>query len=108
MRKKVKPLTKRDIQKLEKKPLGWKLTGKNTKLNKTFTFDEHIDALMFIARVTVHAQLIQHHPDIYFSYRTVKITLTTHEIKSLSKRDVTLLLRIEEIYQKGTEQQKGG
>ncbi len=100
MHKHDKPLTKRDIQKLEKSPLGWSLTAKNTKLVKTFTFDTHIDALIFIARLTVHAELLQHHPDITFTYAKVKITLTSHEQKTLTKKDVALLSRIEKTHAK--------
>lgn len=95
-----KPLTKREIQKLEKNRLGWKLTSKDTKVTKTFTFEKHIDALIFIARLTVHTEIIKHHPDILFTYCTVKITLTSHDQKALTKKDLALLSRIEKTHLK--------
>lgn len=100
MTKSDKPLRTREIQKLEKNTIGWKLTTKNTKLVKTFKFEKHIDALIFIARVTVHTELLHHHPDIHFTYGTVKMTLTSHEQKALTKKDLALLSRIEKTHQK--------
>lgn len=100
MHKHDKALTKRDIEKLEKNTLGWKLAAKNTKLVKTFDFDKHIDGLIFIARLTVHAELLQHHPVIDFTYAKVKITLTSSEQKTLTKKDLALMSRIEKTHKK--------
>ena len=96
-KKSEKPLSKRDIAKLEKNDLGWKLDSKQSKLTKTFDFDKHIDGLIFIARMTVHAEILKHHPDVTFTYAKVKVVLQTHEVKSLTKKDLALLSRIEKL-----------
>jgi len=75
----------------------FELTAKDTKLMASFTFASHVDALVFIARITVHAEVQQHHPDILFSHQKVKITLSTHEAKGITKKDVLLAKKIEEI-----------
>lgn len=93
-----KPLTKREIAKLEKNELGWKLNSTQTKLTRTFEFEKHIDALIFIARLTVHAELLKHHPDIHFTHEKVKMTLHSHEVGALTKKDLALLSRIEKVY----------
>jgi pterin-4a-carbinolamine dehydratase len=100
MTKSDKPLSKRELEKLEKNTIGWKLAAKNTKLVKTFEFEKHIDALIFIARITVHTELLHHHPDIQFTYCKAKITLTSHEQKALTKKDLALLSRIEKTHLK--------
>lgn len=100
MTKANKPLTKKELQKLADNTLGWKLSTGDTKLVKTFTFEKHIDALIFIARLTVHTELLQHHPTILFTHQTVKITLTTYEQKLLTKQDLALLSRIEKTHTK--------
>ena len=100
MAKANKPLTKKEMQKLTDNTLGWKLTSGDTKLVKTFVFEKHIDALIFIARLTVHTELLQHHPTILFTHQSVKITLTTHELKKLTRQDLALLARIEKTHTK--------
>jgi 4a-hydroxytetrahydrobiopterin dehydratase len=92
-----KILLKKEIQKLMKKFDSWTLNTKNTQLSKTFIFSDHINALVFIARITVHAQVLNHHPDIEFSYKKVKITLTTHNHKGLTKIDFDLAKKIDSI-----------
>ena len=93
----MKSLTAKELKKVAKLDNDWKLTAKDTKLTKTYTFDKHIDALIFIARVTVNAEILKHHPDITFTYCKVKVTLTSHDIKALSKQDLLLMARIERL-----------
>lgn len=72
-------------------------TPKNTKLTATFDFKSHVEALVFIARITVHAEVEQHHPDIDFTYKKVKVSLTTHEAKGLTQKDIKLAKKIESL-----------
>jgi 4a-hydroxytetrahydrobiopterin dehydratase len=88
-------LKKSEINKELKKVDSWQLNSKATIIHKTVTFKEHLDALVFIARATVHAQVLNHHPDIEFSFKKVKVSLTTLDIKGLSKIDFDLAKRID-------------
>lgn len=97
MKTKTVLLKKVEINKLKKEFLLWKFNTQNTQISKTVTFKGHVDALVFIARITVHAQVMNHHPEINFTYRTVKITLCTHELKGLSKLDVELARKIDKL-----------
>lgn len=65
-----------------------------TNLTRSFSFDSHVEALVFIARITVHSEVLQHHPDIKFTYKKVKVKLTTHEPKGLTKKDIEMADRI--------------
>jgi len=86
----IKSLTKLQLRKFRKQFPDWQLNTNATKATLTAKFRNHIDALTFMARVTVHAEVLQHHPDILFTYATLKITLTTHEAQALTMRDVAL------------------
>lgn len=72
-------------------------TPKKSKLNAEFTFPTYVAALVFIARVTVFAEVLQHYPDIHFTHKKVKVSLTTHDVKGLTQKDVDLAKRIESI-----------
>ena len=101
MSTKLKSLTKSELQKALKGLTEWKLNPKGTTLTKTVTFQSHVDALVFIARVSVHAQVLDHHPEIVFTYAKVKVVLTTDTLKALSKKDIALAERIDSIVKKG-------
>lgn len=75
-------------------PDGWNLTPAGTKLKRTFLFDNYLTAFMFVARISVHAEAINHHPDISLSYGKVVVTLSTHESKSVTSKDIELAKRI--------------
>lgn len=97
-KKSAKVLSKKELKKLAKNYPRWKLDAKQTKLTQTFVFPQHIDALIFIARMTVNAEILKHHPHVTFTHLTVKVVLTTQEIKALTKQDLELLKRIEFIH----------
>jgi 4a-hydroxytetrahydrobiopterin dehydratase len=87
-------LNKKEIAKELKKLPEWSTNPKETSITYTRTFKNHIDALVFIARITVHAQVLGHHPEIVFTYNKVKVTLTTHDAKGLTKKDFELAQKI--------------
>lgn len=94
---KKKTLTKKQIESFCKKHEGWRTTPKHNLLYKTFPMDEYINGLMFIARVTVFAEMSSHHPDIEFSYGKVKVKLTTHDAKGVTELDTALAENIDQI-----------
>lgn len=98
MKKKTVLLSKREIKSVLKKYSEWSVNSKETQFYRTFKFRDYIQALVFIARTSVHAEVLQHHPDIEFSYGKVKVILTTHELKGLTKLDIALLERIDKLY----------
>lgn len=87
MKKNPLPSAK-DITAFKKNNPEWKFNAKNTTIARTFSFANHVSALLFIAKVTVHAEILQHHPDIKFTYAKAHISLTTHDLKTLSKLDL--------------------
>ena len=53
--------------------------------------------LAFVAKVAVHAEVMNHHPDIELSYGKVKVKLSTHDAKGLTTLDFELAKRIDGI-----------
>jgi 4a-hydroxytetrahydrobiopterin dehydratase len=72
---------------------GWKYdTGT---IRKQYTFASFRDSIAFVNRVADLAEAADHHPDIMIWYKVVTIVLTTHEIAGISKKDITLAIKID-------------
>lgn len=97
MARKPKILKPKDIDKKIAELSGWKLNTGKTQMHKTFEFPSFITALAFVAKITVHAEVLQHHPDIELSYGKVRVKLTTHDVKGLTKNDFELAKRINQL-----------
>ncbi len=93
----MKTLSSKQIAALQKKYPDWKLNKPETKLTATLKFQKHVEALVFLARLTVHAEVLNHHPDVLYSYKQLKITTTTHDAEGLTKLDKELTERIEHL-----------
>lgn len=103
---KAKPLTKTArvsvIAKLGRaeqkriKALGtiWKLDEAGKKLTATFDFQRYLDGFMFATRVSVYAEVMNHHPELCITPRQVKVILTTHSAKGVTVLDIELAERI--------------
>jgi len=100
---KAKKLTKKQIQALVKKYPDWSLNKPETKLVATLTFNKHVEAMVFLARMTVHVEVLNHHPEVLFTYKKLKITTTTHDVDGLSTKDSELIKRIEHLRVAGGE-----
>ena len=92
-----KPLNKKDVDKHLRLISEWAVNSKGTILSRTLLLPSFISALAFVAKIAVHAEVLQHHPDIELSYGKVKIKLTTHDAKGLTKADFELAKRIDNL-----------
>ena len=84
-----------DFEKEIKDLAGWEKV--ENKLNKNFKFKDFIEAFSFVTRIALISEKMNHHPDITISYNSVHIDLTTHDINSVSKNDIILAGKIEEL-----------
>ncbi len=91
-KKSAKALEK-SIQKLN----GWNSNAELTKITKVLEFSSFINALSFVAKIAVHAEVLNHHPTITITYKTVKVILTTHDAQGLTKLDFELAKRIDDL-----------
>ncbi len=92
-----KKLASTDIKKRLKKLPEWSVNTKETELSRSFTFRDFIHGLAFIAKISVHAEILGHHPDIELSFSKVKVKLSTHDVKGLTKVDFELAQRIDDL-----------
>jgi len=74
---------------------GWALAHDGEAISKDWTFDDFIAAFGFMTKVAMLAEKADHHPEWSNVYNKVTITLTTHDAKGLSERDMTLAAQID-------------
>ncbi len=67
---------------------GWTL--ENGKLHRKLKFDDFVDAFGFMSKVAIHAEKLNHHPEWFNVYNTVKIDLATHDVGGISDLDFQL------------------
>jgi 4a-hydroxytetrahydrobiopterin dehydratase len=60
------------------------------KLHKAFHFADFVAAFGFMTRIALIAERSNHHPEWFNVYRTVRVDLTTHDVKGISERDFAL------------------
>jgi len=84
-----------DLEKEIKDLAGWEKVV--NKLSKNFKFKDFIEAFSFVAKIALISEKMNHHPDITISYNSVHIDLTTHDINDVSKNDIILAGKIEEL-----------
>lgn len=65
------------------------------KLSKTFVFSNFIEAFGFMSKVAIYAEKVNHHPEWFNVYKTVKVQLTTHEVGGISEKDFDLANKME-------------
>ena len=56
-------------------------------MQRTFSFENFVDAMSFVNRVADLAEDFQHHPDILIRYNKVTLTLSTHDAGGLTDKD---------------------
>src|SRR3981189_877368 len=59
-------------------------------INKTFVFRDFNEAFGFMTRAALIAEKLDHHPEWFNVYKTVTVTLSTHDAGGLTERDITL------------------
>ncbi len=67
---------------------GWERQG--DKLHKTFTFADFSEAWGFMSRAALVAEKMDHHPEWFNVYRTVKVDLSTHDAGGITSLDMEL------------------
>mgnify|MGYP005726587825 CR=1 FL=1 len=85
------------IEKELKALSGWEPNKNHTMIAKSFPFPSFISGLAFVAKITVHAEVVGHHPDIELSYGKVTVKLTTYDVKALTKKDFEMAERVDGI-----------
>lgn len=69
---------------------GWQMVQGRDAIAKRFVFRNFVEAFGFMTRAALWAEKLNHHPEWSNVYKTVDVTLTTHDCDGLSELDVKL------------------
>jgi 4a-hydroxytetrahydrobiopterin dehydratase len=76
---------------------GWREAEGRDAITKTFVFGDFNAAFGFMARVALAAEKMDHHPEWFNVYKTVTVTLSTHDAGGLTARDIALAQAMDRI-----------
>jgi 4a-hydroxytetrahydrobiopterin dehydratase len=69
---------------------GWSEVAGRDAITKKFVFKDFNHAFGFLARAALVAEKMDHHPEWFNVYKTVEVTLSTHDAGGLTELDVEL------------------
>jgi len=69
---------------------AWRVAEGRDAITRTFTFADFNAAFGFMTRAALVAEKMDHHPEWTNVYRTVTVTLSTHDAGGLTARDIAL------------------
>lgn len=76
---------------------GWAMVEGRDAIVKTYVFDDFTHAFGFMTRAALWAEKWNHHPEWRNVYKTVAVTLSTHDVGGLSALDVKLARKMDQI-----------
>ena len=76
---------------------GWAMVEGRDAICKTFTFDDFTAAFAFMTRAALWAEKWGHHPEWTNVYKTVHVTLSTHDVGGLSALDAKLARKMDQL-----------
>ena len=68
----------------------WHEVSGRDAIAKKFVFKDFNEAFGFMARVALLAEKMDHHPEWSNVYKTVEVTLATHDAGGLMEKDIAL------------------
>ena len=69
---------------------GWSEVKGRDAITRKFVFKDFSEAFGFMARTALVAEKLDHHPEWFNVYKTVEVTLSTHDAGGLTELDIKL------------------
>ena len=69
---------------------GWNDVQGRDAIGKTFIFKDFNEAFGFMTRIALIAEKRDHHPEWFNVYKTVEVTLATHDAGGVTDKDIAL------------------
>ena len=69
---------------------GWNEVDGRDAIIRKFMFKDFNEAFGFMARAALIAEKLDHHPEWFNVYKTVDVTLSTHDAGGVTERDIAL------------------
>ena len=76
---------------------GWSEVDGRDAIAKTFVFKDFNAAFGFMTRAALVAEKLAHHPEWFNVYKTVEVTLATHDAGGVTELDVKLAEAMDKI-----------
>lgn len=76
---------------------GWSMVEGRDAIVKTFTFEDFTQAFAWMTRAALWAEKWDHHPEWFNVYKTVRVTLSTHDVGGLSTLDAKLARKMDSL-----------
>ena len=70
--------------------LEWREVEGRDAIARKFAFKDFNQAFGFMTRVALVAEKMDHHPEWFNVYRTVEVTLSTHDAGGVTEKDIAL------------------
>lgn len=71
-------------------PEGWSFENDGKAIVRTLRFNDFSEAFGFLARVALHAEKVDHHPEFTGVWNRVDFRLTSHDAGGVTDRDIKL------------------
>ena len=69
---------------------GWSEVSGRDAITRKFTFKDFSEAFGFMTRAALVAEKMDHHPEWFNVYKTVEVTLSTHDAGGVTQLDIAL------------------
>ena len=76
---------------------GWHMVDGRDAIQKTFEFGNFVHAFGWMTKVAIFAEKWNHHPEWSKVYKSVSVTLTTHDVGGLSALDAKLARKMDQL-----------
>ena len=76
---------------------GWEMVPDRDAITKRYVFKNFVEAFGWMTRAALHAEKLDHHPEWFNVYKTVEVTLSTHDAGGLTALDVDLAGRLDRL-----------
>ncbi len=76
---------------------GWTEVMERDAIFRKFVFRDFNEAFGFMARIALIAEKRDHHPEWLNVYKTVEVTLSTHDAGGLTEKDIALAKAMDRI-----------
>ncbi len=93
----IKKHSKTEIEQALRELNGWTMVEGREAIFKKFKFSDFNQAFGWMTRIALMAEAMDHHPEWLNVWNRVEVTLTTHDAKGLTSKDIALATFMDEI-----------
>ncbi len=86
----MKKMTKEEYSQALQSLQDWKIVSDREAICKNFRFSTFAEAFGWMAQIALVAEKMDHHPEWLNVYNQVTVTLSTHDAKGITQKDILL------------------